>query len=239
MFKKGFSVAREQEEKNKLAQENAGKRIFDFFISKDGGEADVIFLTEEPINFNQHIVRENGTFRTYTCTGDDNCSLCNSGNEAKYKGAFLVWDKEPFSYKNREGKEINNDMGALRVYARGIKDITQLDRISTKYGLAGRMMTIIRNGSGQNTSYTFERGEKVEVTEDEIMALLPDKIKDEYNGTMESLYDILEEQLKIRIKDFVESEDDEEYEDNDVIMGVEEEKPVKKKLNRKKAMFKK
>lgn len=244
MFKKGFKVAREQDEKMKKAQENAGRKIFDFFLTKDGEEADVVFLTEEPINFEQHDIREKGQFKSYVCSGD-NCSICDSGDEPKYKGAFLVWDKRPFSYE-KDGKTVNNEVGAIRVYARGIKDVTQLDRISTKYGLASRMITIIRNGTGQNTSYTFERGDKIEVTDEEIRSLLPDKLREDYNGTEESLYDILIEQLKIRTKDSIdeyeEDYNEEEYENDDVIIGteenVEEKKGKKKKLSAKKSMFK-
>lgn len=244
MFKKGFSVAREENERVERSKESSGKRLFDFFLAKDGEEADVIFLTEEPINFDQHDVREAGKFKSYVCSGED-CPLCESGDEPKYKGAFLIWDTRAFSYKNKDGKEITNDRGAIRVYTRGIKDVTQLDRLSSKYGLAGRMITVIRMGSGQNTTYTFERGDKVDITEDEIRSLLPEKLQEEYNGTMESLYDILEEQLTMRTKNGAISDEDsdeseeEEFENDDVIIGAEEEKP-KKKLGKKnkKAMFK-
>lgn len=246
MFKKGFSVAREQDEKVKQAQASIGKRISDFFLAEDGEEADLIFLTEEPVNFEQHDVRERGNFKTYVCTGEDSCPYCAKGETPKYKGAFLVWDTRAFSYKNREGKEVTNDRGTIRVYARGIKDITQLDRISQKYGLAGRMITVIRNGSGQSTSYAFERGDKVDIDEDEIRELLPEKLKEDYNGTEESLYDILEEQLIMRTPDGIienDSDEEEEYDNDDAVIGTEDEEPkvVKKKLGKKsskKSMFK-
>lgn len=246
MFKKGFSVAREQDEKMKQAQANSGRKLFDFFLANDGEEADLVFLTEEPINFDQHNIRDrSGKFSTCVCTGDDSCPYCAEGDSPKYQGAFLVWDTREFTYKNKDGKEVHNDRGNIKIYSRGIKDITQLDRISQKYGLAGRMITIIRNGSGQSTSYAFERGDKIDVTEDEIMALLPEKLRDMYNGTEESLYGILEEQLTMRTPNGVaetEEPEEEEYSNDDVVIGAEEEPRAKKKLGKKssskKAMFK-
>ena len=81
-------------------------------------------------------------------------------------------------------------------------------------------MTIIRLGTGTGTSYTIERGDEEPITTKEIKNALPDWCRDQYDGTEDSLYDILEDQLtKMLAKpddyesDYEEDEDDEEEED--------------------------
>ena len=120
--------------------------------------------------------------------------------------------------------------------------VSQLDRISDKYGLSNRDVTLVRLGKGTETTYTIEKGDKDELTSREIENLLPEKLRDDYDGTVDSLYDIIEEQLMMNTKDYVPDEDtDEDEDDNDAVIGVEddevEEKP-KKKLGKSKSMFK-
>ena len=108
MFKKGYEANREEKKRQDKMAENRGKRLFRFFLSGDGDEADLIFLTEEPVNFHEHTLKgsRNGkdSYDNYTCTQDDDCELCNDGDRAQFKGAFLVWDSRPFEYKDKNGK---------------------------------------------------------------------------------------------------------------------------------------
>lgn len=260
MFKKGFEANRQEKARQEKMAENRGKKLFRFFLAKDGDEADLIFLTEEPINFQEHNVKgsRNGkeVFNQFTCTGDDNCELCNDGDRPSFKGAFLVWDGRPFEYTDKNGKKQKAE-GSLKLFVYGTKVISQLDRISSKYGLAGREITMVRLGSGTSTSYTFERGDKVSLTEKEITNMLPEKLREEYDGTEESLYAIIERQLEMNVKGYNgESNDDSDDEDDsydgrDTVMGVDDEesgeKPARKlsggkKLNstkKKKTLFKK
>lgn len=260
MFKKGFEANRQEKARQEKMAENRGKKLFRFFLAKDGDEADLIFLTEEPINFQEHNVKgsRNGkeVFNQFTCTGDDNCELCNDGDRPSFKGAFLVWDGRPFEYTDKNGKKQKAE-GSLKLFVYGTKVISQLDRISSKYGLAGREITMVRLGSGTSTNYTFERGDKVSLTEKEITNMLPEKLREEYDGTEESLYAIIERQLEMNVKGYNgESNDDSDDEDDsydgrDAVMGVDDEesgeKPARKlsggkKLNstkKKKTLFKK
>ena len=260
MFKKGFEANRQEKARQEKMAENRGKKLFRFFLAKDGDEADLIFLTEEPINFQEHNVKgsRNGkeVFNQFTCTGDDNCELCNDGDRPSFKGAFLVWDGRPFEYTDKNGKKQKAE-GSLKLFVYGTKVISQLDRISSKYGLAGREITMVRLGSGTSTNYTFERGDKVSLTEKEITNMLPEKLREEYDGTEESLYAIIERQLKMNVKGYNgessddSDEEDESYDGRDAVMGVDDdeetgEKPARKlssgkKLNstKKKTLFKK
>lgn len=260
MFKKGFEANRQEKARQEKMAENRGKKLFRFFLAKDGDEADLIFLTEEPINFQEHNVKgsRNGkeVFNQFTCTGDDNCELCNDGDRPSFKGAFLVWDGRPFEYTDKNGKKQKAE-GSLKLFVYGTKVISQLDRISSKYGLAGREITMVRLGSGTSTNYTFERGDKVSLTEKEITNMLPEKLREEYDGTEESLYAIIERQLEMNVKGYNgespddSDEEDESYDGRDAVMGVDDEesgeKPARKlsggkKLNstkKKKTLFKK
>ena len=139
----------------------------------------------------------------------------------------------------------------------GMRVISQLDRIHDKYGLSNRDVNIVRLGKGTSTTYTIERGEEDKLSQKEIEALLPEKIRDQYDGTMDSLMTIVENQIMMSAVDYKEDEEDEEeetstettsgrdrlinYEDDDEDdEEVEEEKPKRKLSSTKgKSMFKK
>ena len=133
-----------------------------------------------------------------------------------------------------------------------MKVVSQLDRISEKYGLSNRDVTIVRLGKGTQTTYTIERGEEEKLSTKEIKNLLPEKLRDEYDGTMDSLMGIVEEQLLMLTKDYTPEDDDEDEDDEDTMRGrlindddeddeEEEVRPPKKKLSStggKKKLFK-
>ena len=253
LFKKGFEASREEKARQDEARENAGKKLWRFFMSapekgNTSTEAELRFLTEEPINFYEHTIqsKRNGktVYENYTCTGE-NCPFCEDGDRPTYKGAFLVVDRREFEYEDKDGNK-KKGKDQVRLFVQGMRVVSQLDRISDKYGLSNRDVTLVRLGKGTETTYTVERGEKDELTSREIENLLPEKLRDDYDGTVDSLYDIIEEQLMMYTKDYVPNEDtdEEDYEeDNDAVIGVEDEeeevkeKP-KKKLGKSKSMFK-
>lgn len=247
LFKKGFEASREEKARQDEARESAGKKLWRFFMTapekgKTSTEAEVRFLTEEPINFYEHTIQGNRNgkvaYDNYTCTGA-NCPFCADGDRPTYKGAFLVVDRREYEYKDKDGNS-KSGKDQVRLFVQGMRVVSQLDRISDKYGLSNRDVTLVRLGKGTETTYTVEKGDKDELTSKEIENLLPEKLRDDYDGTAESLYNIVEEQLMMNTKDYVQDEDeDEDEEDNDAVIGVEdeEEKP-KKKLGKSKNMFK-
>ena len=245
LFNRGYKFAREEAERQEKARANAGKMIFEFFLKADkknrSPEADVIFLTDEPINFYMHNVPKGDRFESYVCTADlnDECVDCDRGDRPSYKGAYLIYDERPYEYTDNKGKKVQKE-GQVRLYFAGTRVMSQLDRINSKKGLLYRECTIIRTGTGTATNYTIEAGDEVPMTKKTLanyLSDLHDDIKSMFDGTDESLYDIIEEQLKMRMRNF-DSEADEEDEDyDDTLVSDEdddeededEEQPVKSK----------
>ena len=248
MFKKGYSAVREEKQRQDENREKAGKNLWRFFLTGDGDEAEVRFLTEEPVTFYEHTVKgmRNGkeVYDTHVCSGDDTCALCAGGDKPTFKGAFLIWDMRPYEYTDKDGKK-QKGKGQLRLYVQGARVLSQLDRISNKYGLTNRSLTIIRLGKGTSTTYTLEKGdEEDKLSQAEIKNMLPEKLRDKYNGTMESLYGIIEKSLSASISEDSSSDDDddEEMEERSNLVGVEEEEeetpaPLPS-IKSKKTMFK-
>ena len=251
MFRRGYEAVQEEKERQDKIKENSGKRLFNFFLQNDKDEADLRFLTEEPVTFQQHVVKStrNGkeAFDKYTCEGKG-CPLCAEGNKPSFSGAYLVVDKRPFKYKNKDGKTVQGDK-QLRMFVYGNRVLSQLDRLSSKYGLTTRDITMIRLGKGTDTNYTFERGdEKLKpMSPEQISELLPEKLRDDYDGSVDSLYEIIENQLIMGTKSFMDGnvDDDDEDEDAEVddnrddIVGVDDEDEEEERPRTSKSLFKK
>lgn len=244
LFKRGYEASRAEKQRQDEARENAGKRLWKFFLSDDGDEADLRFLTEEPVNFYEHNIKStrNGkdSYQQYTCTGK-NCPLCADGDKATFKGAYLVVDHREFEYTDEKGKK-KKGRDQIRLFIQGMKVVSQLDRISNKYGLSNRDVTVIRLGTGTQTNYTIEKGDEEKLSSKQIENLLPEKLRDDYDGTMDSLYAIIEEQLLMNTMDYDsskaddDSDDDDDEDDGRGIIGAgddddEDDTPRGKKLN--------
>lgn len=225
LFQRGYETAREEKKRQDEVREQSGKRLYNLFLKDDGDEAQVRFLTEEPVNFYAHNIKSvrggNERFDTFVCTQDDDCPFCEDGDRPSYKGAYLVYDKRTIETKDPKTGKNKKIRGQLRLYIQGMRVISQLDRLSSRYGLTKCDYIIARVGKGQNTSYTFDRDtdECEKMTKKEIENLLPEKLRDMYDGTMESLYSIVEDQIAMMLpsenthghNDDDEDEDDEEY----------------------------
>lgn len=244
MFKKGYTAVREEKQRQDENREKAGKNLWRFFLTNDGDEADVRFLTEEPVTFYEHTIKSvrNGkeAYDTVVCNGDD-CSLCANGDKPTFKGAFLIWDMRPYEYTDKDGKK-QTGKGQLRLYVQGARVLSQLDRISSKYGLSNRTITIVRLGKGTNTTYTIEKGdEEGKLSQAEIKNMLPEKLRDSYNGTMDSLYSIIEDCLSNSLSDSANNseEDEEEYASRSNLVALEDDEvPARPSGLKKKPMFK-
>ena len=90
-------------------------------------------------------------------------------------------------------------------------------------------MTMIRMGKGTSTTYTFERGELQSLTKKDIEELLPESVRDLYEGTTESLYTILEKQIMASAG--VDTDEDEPVKDTALVSldDEDEEEDVKPK----------
>lgn len=221
LFNRGYGAAREEKERQDQAREARGKRLYNLFLANDGDEAQVRFLTEEPLNFYAHNVRTvrggRERFDTVVCTQDGNCPYCEDGDKPSYKAAFLVYDRRKFKVEDSKTGKKKTVNGQVRLYVQGVRIVSQLDRISSKYGLTKCDITIARVGSGQNTTYTFDRmpEENDKLTKAEISNLLPEKLRSDFDGSMDSLYDIVEQQLEYMMPQEIDREDDEDEDDED------------------------
>lgn len=220
-FKRGYKPLAKEAKRQEAARAARRNRLFEFYLKDDKDEADVRFLLEEPCNIRVHQVqRKAGNGRTFydsvICTEDDSCPYCEMGDNPTVKGATLIIDHRPFEYTDDNGKK-KKGKNQVKLFIQGTKVMGQLERISDKYGLTDRDVTIIRLGTGTGTSYTIERGDEEPITMKEIKNALPDWCRDEYDGTDDSLYDILEAQLeKMMAKADDEDEDyEDEYEEED------------------------
>jgi hypothetical protein len=214
--KRGFDAHKNEEQRRKDEAVKRRGNIWRYFLSDDDEDVPVRFLTEEPVLFYEHSIPVPGggnKFTNETCTGDD-CPHCESGNRASYKGAWLVVDgreREVDEYKDNKKtgkKKIIKDQ--IKMYVRGSTDIAKLDRLSRKFGLTTRPWFATKTGANTSTSYELDRGEKSKLTSKEIqnlIAKLPEKYREHYNGDMESLYDIVEDQV---FGDVIEDDEEEE-----------------------------
>lgn len=227
LFKRGYEAAREEKQRQDKQREQLGKRLFRFFLTNDGDEATVRFLTEEPINFNEHTVKvmRGGKERydTFLCDGSHDCPYCAEGDRPSFKGAFLIFDRTPFEVKDDKGKKKTVN-GSVKLYVAGTRVLSQLDRLSTKYGLTDRDYEISRSGKGTSTTYLIERTDEVTpLSAKKIENMLPEKLREQFDGSAESLYAIIEEQLEMYLPDAdsksFDSDDDEDEDDSNEYKG--------------------
>lgn len=219
LFKRGYEAAREEKKRQDENREKMSKGLWRFFLAKDGDEATVRFLTEEPITFYEHSVRTTvggkERYDSVICTQDDDCPYCENGDRPTFKGAFLVWDTREFEAKDKNGKK-KKVKGSLKLYVQGTKVLSQLDRLSQRYGLTNREYTISREGSGTSTTYLIDRGDELDkLSKKEIENMLPDALRKDFNGTADSLYDLIRAQLEMSLADEDRGDDDDGDDDED------------------------
>ena len=216
LFNRGYEKANKEIDKIEQERKKREGRLWRLFLKRDGDEVDIRFLTEEPISFYEHTVKKGNKFENIICTGED-CPLCEDDNPS-FKGAYLVWDYTEYTDRNKKKHK-----GQLRLYVGGSRIVTQLERLSEKYGLTNRDWTVIRNGDGTATTYTFDRGDEYKLTRKEIENMLPDNYKEIYDGTAESLYTIVEKALQAELPSKSKKHSDDDYDDEDYDDDYDEE----------------
>lgn len=231
MFNRGFQAVNEEKQRQE-EQRNRGRGLFRFYLKKDKEEADVTFLTEQPVNFHEHTIKKfvNGKeiFENIPCIGEG-CKHCADGDRPSFKSAWLIIDHREYEYEKDGKKQTGCDQLRLLVY--GTKTASQLDRKSERYGLMGRVYTIVRLGTGTSTTYTFEHGDKYTITREEIESIMPDDIKEIYDGTTESLYTVIEKQIEMLVTDDLPTSDEDKEPVNEDLVSLEdkeEDKPTQR-----------
>ena len=249
---RGFKAHQEEQQRREKEKEKRKGRVWRFFLQDGEEDVPIRFLTEEPILFYEHTIKTpDGKYDNVTCMGDD-CEYCERGNRPSYKGAWLVVDgREIEVEEKKDGKPTGKTKiikDRVKLYVRGSTDIAKLDRLSRKWGLTTRPWFANKTGSGTSTSYELDSGEPSELTVKEIQQLLSqlkEEVSNHYDGTMESLYDIVEyyifddvqlgnssEKSSSNVSD---DEDDGEAMDLDEgVQSIDDEEESKKTLAKKK-----
>jgi hypothetical protein len=230
VFKRGYKAVKEEAERREKEREASQGKLFRIYFPKEveddpNYEIPVTFVTEEPLCYREHSVTGIGGKRmTRTCTEDDTCVDCKNGNKPRFVGAYLVIDHRPFDREERDaqgnktGKKIRVKASA-KLLVRGQTDLAQLDRLSTKYGLTSYKWAISKTGSDQNTKWSFDRGNESKLTKKEILAILPENIRDM------DFYDIVESQILPQESDEYDNSTDEEVSGrvNSAIRNIDDE----------------
>ena len=183
LFGRGFSVMDERIKEKEMMQESRKGKLYRFFFGKNDNEAEISFLTEEPICFQEHNIKSGETYMSVTCVGEG-CPYCKE-SKARDVFAWLVVDHR--SYEAKVYDENNVDTGKkktvkdrIKLLVRGMTDAASLKRLSEKYGLTDRPYTVTKTGTGKNTKWDFDRGEPREMTSKRISEYreqLPEKLR--------------------------------------------------------------
>lgn len=239
LFNTGYTAVKEEKERQERNREKVKGKLWDFYLSDDGDEAQVRFLTEEPVNYYAHSVPEKGgRYQEHICTQDDDCEYCNEGDKPQFKSAYLIWDKREYETTNEKGKKVKKS-GCLRLYTQGTKVTSQLARISSKSGITVKDLNIVRSGKGTQTSYMFENDfEREPLTADEVremLAVLPEEQQAMYKGDVKkgnkSLLNVVMAQLEMRMDDYEEDKNT-DYDESD---GDEDEEETPRRSSKSSA----
>lgn len=249
MFKRGYGAVQEEKTRIDKARENAGNKLWTFFLSRDGDEAVIRFLNEEPITFDAHVIMEGRNYNTYVCPAKSgaSCRFCDSGDKTVFHGAYLIIDKREVEYTNRSTGKKETHKAQLRLYLPKTTVMSQLDRLSSKYGLTKRDYEITRSGVDTKTAYMLVPLDPTKITREEVANLMPEKMREKYDGSQDSVMDIIEEQLTMLMVDSRAQNNDEEDEEEtsrDSVIDLDDDEETetnetKKGLKSPQTMFKK
>lgn len=148
-FSEGYDVV---EKESQRIEEAMNKNFVPNFILKEDEEAKIIFLTTEPVNFYEHYLKAQN--RYFTCSQND-CPLCEMGNKASYRGAYLVLDTRYEEWVDKKTNEKKSRQNTIKVMKHGVKALKQIKKQHAKRGLDKFAWEIARTGSGTDTSYGF------------------------------------------------------------------------------------
>lgn len=163
IFKRGFESV-EQAQKERQMQSSGRDTIYDFFL-KDGQEAPIRFLNDEPISFLGHTCKVGKLPKIFVCTDDAECLGCkqpdsfdpSKPNKASLKVAFLVLDgtvieKDEMVDGKPTGKKVQYT-DQIKVMVRGISDAAGIQKAKEMYGLLDT--PYVCSKSGKKNPYTF------------------------------------------------------------------------------------
>ena len=226
-----YKQMEKQKEIMKAEYESKKKLLGEFYLTEKDSEAEITFLTEEPIQFYGYRAPQGKGYMCVPVDKKDN-PLDSLGNPT-YFGAYLVFDHR--SYESKAGGKTKTVDGSVRMYIVGVTVMSLLESKHKRYGLEMQKYTVERTGSGKAVSFSFEHEGDSELTIKKLKKYMPESIAEQYDGDVESLYDIIKEQLEMRHEIYMENPSSEKDEDDDE--GDEEEKQKQKFRNKNKNRF--
>lgn len=155
-FSKGYTKVKEV---SKRIEEALSQEYIPSFFLKDGEEATVRFLTDEPLTFYEHFVK--GINKSFTCPQTPDCPLCAIGNKPSFRGAYLIIDQRSESWEDKQTREQKSRVNTVKALKMGIRALQVLDRKNAKKGLLNHDWVVSRTGQGNNTIYDFEDVQRV------------------------------------------------------------------------------
>ena len=123
-------------------EEEATRNTYEFSI-KDGEQATVRFLSNDPRSFRRHELHQPPNYPRYTCRQgmEGGCPLCDAGHKTRFVGLLPVYD-----YRDKK----------IKPYVQGVRALRTLDQLSKlEPGLTGQDVIIMRSGKSTDTTYNF------------------------------------------------------------------------------------
>jgi hypothetical protein len=170
-FTSGADQARDHVKREKARRNAQASSRFPRFFLKDGEEASVRFVTDEPVGYEEHAEQVNGRWEYYTCSGDEDCLGCKRGVRKSWRAAYKIIDRR--TWTDRKGNSHSNEIKVLKV---GIRAFPMVDKIQKRVGLRTRDVSIERTGQGIDTTYTFMAEEKSSLSRQDRIAIKKDQI---------------------------------------------------------------
>ena len=151
----GLQAAKKEVAKNK----SNGAWTPDFWL-KDGEEADIRVITQQPINIYQHNTPVGAQrFANRTCPGEG-CPLCESGNKKRFVAVFTVIDRRKEKWTDKQGKAQSSE-SRLKTWRCGSRIMAQLENLLAKKGdFTGYDINVSRTGKGKDSTYILIPGDR-------------------------------------------------------------------------------
>jgi len=149
-MKTGFQAASKEIANNKAKR---GSYTPDFWL-KNGEEANVRFISSEPVCIYQHRFRNGTRWNTSTCLGE-HCPMCEGGNKKQFVGVFSVIDRRKEQWIGKDSKEVKRE-NTVKMWRCGTRIMGSLERLTAKRGsLMGYDINVERRGESTDTVYTL------------------------------------------------------------------------------------
>lgn len=221
-------------ERKKASEEVNGRRAPEFWLTN--GESAIIRIPMKASEVEASVDRHNFPaksksgkryFRSFTCTGDEDCEGCKAGSKTSTRWPLIVIDHRKMDY-TENGKKVNRSK-VPKLWLPSINELDKLMAVLEDYqedrgkplALSKALLRVRRTGEKAQTSYMFtikKSGSPMDAAEE--------KALEEFTETYGALEDIIAPISTKAQKAIVGNADDDEDDDDD------DERPRKKSRRR-------